>query len=142
MATQINNKPSLFDRKLKLMERLNCQSLFVELDDWDHRIEQLATERVSIDQQLRTNLAQQDEIETLAVLGVEGKNEAERKARKIEILRRDEGWQMVTGAVSEAQAKLAQADADLDSLKRKARRAELQIKYQVAIIAMLGGSGE
>lgn len=138
MAAATN--PSMLDRKLKLMERLSCHDLFLELESLDEQMISLVARQADLDREIRQRQAELAEAEALAALNVEGKNETERKARKIEALHADVAYQTALDTLRVAEAELAQTSSALEALKRKARRVERRIEYQTAILRFLGGS--
>lgn len=134
-----NEANALLDRKLKIGESLSCRQLFIDLEEIDAQIEEAARERIALDQLLTASQAQLAEAESLAALTVEGKNEAERKAKKTQLLREDPAYCDALGAVRDAEFKRAEADVLAETLKRKARRIERQVEYRIAALRMIGG---
>jgi hypothetical protein len=131
---------ALFERKLKLVaDQLSCRQLFVDLEAADTAIETGVWSRVEIDQRLAAAQAEQADAEAMVSLTVDGKNEAERKAQKIRLLRDDPAYQSATAAVRDIERRRAEADAEAEALRRKSRRIERQIEYRIAALRLLGG---
>jgi chromosome segregation ATPase len=129
------------ERRLRLGEQLSCRELFAELEQLDEQIVALTARVAELDRVLSYRQGELSDLETLAALGVEGKNEAERKARRIEALRNDATYQAALDLLRSTQAERDRVEAELDAAKRKARRIERRIEYQVAVLRFLGGSG-
>lgn len=131
---------ALFERKLRLVaEQLSCRDLFAELEGLDTDIEVRSRERNDIEAQLAAAQAAIAELEALVALQVEGKNETERKANKVALLKVDEGYQAALRTVRELEAKRLELDTDLHALGRKARRVERRIDYNTGAMRFLGG---
>lgn len=130
---------TLFDRKLKLVsDSLSCRQLFADLETTDADIDRLGRERIEADQRLTSAQAQLAEAESLASLSIEGKNESERKARKIQLLREDPAYRDAASWLREAERQRDELDVDLESLRRKARRIERNIDYRTAMGRLFG----
>lgn len=131
---------ALLDRKLAIVrESLSCRDLFAEWAGVDARIEQGLRGLVESGQRLAAAQAQMAETEAIACLAVEGKNETERKANKALALKQDAAYQAAATAVREEEYRRAEADAEMESLRRRARRTEKQIDYRIAALRLLGG---
>lgn len=130
---------TLFDRKLKLGEALNCRQLFADWDEIDAQSEQATRDRIDLDQRLTIAQAQAADAECLAALTVDGKNDAERKARKTQALRDDPAYGEAMAVVRDLERQRAELDATTDALRRKARRIERNIEYRIAALRMMGG---
>jgi hypothetical protein len=129
----------LFDRKLALVrDALSCRSLFAELEAVDGELDRLGAEKAEIEDRLRALKAEADEAETLAVVAVEGRNEAERKARRAEALRDDPRHREAAARLRDAAGDAARVEADLERMARRRRRVERAIDYRIAALRFLG----
>lgn len=129
----------LFERKLRLAEQLQCRDLFAELASLDECIAAALLERATLDGEVRAAQRRLDELETLAALGVEGKNEAERKALRVKALHDDPFYAETTATLATKEASLAELDANLERWKRQAKRVELTIRYRTEVLGFLAG---
>lgn len=130
---------ALFERKLKLAEGLSCRQLLADWDALDAQLDAANRERAECDERVRAAHAQLAEAESLAALTVEGKNETERKARKLQALRDDPTYREAAAAVGDAERRRTEAEADAEALRRQARRVEKAIDYRIAALRLLGG---
>lgn len=130
---------ALLDRKIKLMERLNCHDLFEELVKTDDELNLYLGQQIDFQARLRARKAEVEDLEALAALNVEGKNPEERKARKTEALKGDGAYQDALKGLRENEAGLANTEAQMEAVKRRLRAIERRIDYQVSILRFLGG---
>lgn len=138
-AAQKTNETALLDRKLKLMDQLRCRELIVEIEGVDERIIARLGEQAELQQQLAAAQAELSDAEALVALTVEGKNDVERKARRVAALRDDPAYEVAAGSAQALDQQLSAVAVDIESLKRRHRRAERQIEYRVACLRFLGG---
>jgi hypothetical protein len=124
----------------KTLQQFGCDALLADLERSDNTVAQLLLARAQLEDELGMTKAQALEAETIAALGVEGKNEMERKAQKALLLQRDVAYQGACLEVRRVEAKIAQVDADLESAKRKSRRLEHTIAFRCAALRFLGGA--
>lgn len=124
----------LLERKLQIVKQANCKELFDQIREADNLIAAGESELSKVTLQLQAAKAQAEEFEDLAVLTVEGKNEAERKARRIEALRADPTYQAQKNQIVELGFAFAECRDTLETNRRNAKRLEMEIKYRVAIL--------
>lgn len=138
-ATSLTPEQALYKHKLSLLPRYDCATPLTDLAKVHEDVSRLMAERVTIERDLSHAKAAMVNAEILAVLNVEGKNETERKANRAEALRTDTMYQDAAAQVRDYENDLARIDADLDSLKRTARRLEHVIDFHVAVLRFLAG---
>lgn len=132
--TEAQTLTALLKRKLEIGESLSCRQLFADLEEVDKQIEQASRERIDLDQLYISTQAHLAEAESIASLSVEGKNEAERKAKKTQLLRDDPAYADALSAARDVERQRAEAEVNAEMLKRKARRIERQIDYRTAAL--------
>lgn len=124
----------LLERKLKLIREVSCRETLQQIEANDAEINQAEQELTKLQLSLQALKAEADETEDLAALCVEGKNEAERKARRIQALREDPAWGSLQGRIRELEASIGNLNDRLTSLRRNGKRLEYEIKYRIAIL--------
>ena len=137
MATEptiISPAEHLFNRRLALARELSCASLFEEIAANDRAIADAEAELTKATLTVKATQTDAEETEALLALGVEGKNETERKARRVEALRSDPAYQSITSGLRMLESSQAEVRDRLEALKRNGKRLTLLIEYRIAIL--------
>ena len=128
---------TLLSRKARLAEQFSCRSLFTELELADAAVVTALGAKLDAEARVAHGKAELDDLETLAGLVVEGRNETERKANRVKALGENAAYRAALEVQRDAEASLARIEADLETAKRTARRLEARIRYNVAVLEVL-----
>lgn len=124
----------VLERKLKLVRELNCRDFFDQLEANDVAVAETDREMTKANQALQAMKVEADDAESLVALGIEGKNETERKAKKTQLLREDATYRSIQSSIQMLEGSALELRDKLEALRRNGKRLELQIKYRIAIL--------
>ena len=136
-AAKKSAEEQLFERKLKMARELSCKTLFEDLAAVDATAMAKLGERVDLQSHFNATKASFEDAKTIAGLNIEGKNEAERTARKVEALKSDPQYQMLQMSLRAAENALQLLDNEIEELKRRSRRIEREIAYKTGVLEFL-----
>lgn len=130
---------ALFERKLKLADQFSCRSLLVELETVDAELADLFGQIERVNLKLKASTAQAEEHATLLTIGVEGKNEQERKENRAKLVHQDTAHGAMLAAIGAIEAERAGLLERHEAAKRAAKRIELTVQYRTEVLRFLGG---
>ncbi len=127
----------LLERKLKLIKDVSCRETLSQIEANDAAITEAESNLSKLQLSLQALKAEAEETEDLAALSVEGKNEAERKAKRIQALKEDDAWRSLQARIGEQTASIAALNDQLASLRRNDKRLQHEVRYRIAILEAL-----
>ncbi len=131
-------RQTLFDRKLKLLETLACQPLFEKLDALDDEMVAALADVERTAMALTGAKAVVEMAEITACWEVEGKNETERKNKKVAALRDSPEYQAAVHQLTELEGQKVEANLRLSRAERQAKHIDQRVQHRIAVLRFLG----